>query len=628
MSCSLIFLENSDDIKLLNDDLKKDCIVIAMTPSVCIELKKRGFKYYNTSKFFGSNGHKNVIEKSSQIVEGLRPLLKELSSKDIKETFEKTWIFYFRFFLHYWLATIFIIHHAVKEFKPNKLIMIKANELSNLSLDVTKNNRILGLIVERYGEANNIRVQSINNIKINNIKFKFKFCSDLIKDKLGLIFFEFLLRIYPIIGKKRTALLVPDDSYNMTRFIGDVSKHIAGSIPVYLGKRKTKIYDLIRNLIKGNEFSFLKIPANHSNSKNRDFIVNLDICISQIQAYFASSQKLFNYFNVSLNDPLLEYTKNGIYRGMIGLHGQILSLKRVIQTINPKYVFSQHSLGLSYALGEYCSSNSIPALLISHASHVPHLGALPHLEWSIHAHTLINTKYPFIAGQSPWAIKFLKQQKGFESKVIETGPLLFAKKNIFDINYGKSRNIFRKFSNKKIFLHASSPRSWNVFRPFIYETFDEYIRNLTDLIKAVDSNPNIYLAIRFRPSEGLSLSDLKESLPRSSSYDIYVDGTFEQYLLESDMLISYSSTTIEEALQNHIPVLQYDPDGKYMHLPGQKLSQSNNKIISSVYSVYDKSDLVEAIGWLSTSDIHNSEIEWSKHTISGDDQMHWLDKLV
>ena len=73
------------------------------------------------------------------------------------------------------------------------------------------------------------------------------------------------------------------------------------------------------------------------------------------------------------------------------------------------------------------------------------------------------------------------------------------------------------------------------------------------------------------------------SLINSNCYGIYIDGVFEDHLLGSDLLLSYSSTTIEEALQNHVPVLQYDPSGKYEHIPGQVLSTTSENKVSAIY---------------------------------------------
>lgn len=52
----------------------------------------------------------------------------------------------------------------------------------------------------------------------------------------------------------------------------------------------------------------------------------------------------------------------------------------------------------------------------------------------------------------------------------------------------------------------------------------------------------------------------------SDCYSIHTEGTFEKYQVIADILISYLSTTIEEALQNKISVLLYDCQGKYCHV--------------------------------------------------------------
>jgi hypothetical protein len=315
---------------------------------------------------------------------------------------------------------------------------------------------------------------------------------------------------------------------------------------------------------------------------------------------------------------------------MLDLNFEILSLRRLLNIVKPSKVFAQHSVGITYALGEICLRNDIAALLISHGSHVPHNQSLAELEWSLHAHTIINSHYPFVAIQTPWAKKFLNIQDGVISKSIETGPLLFARKQENNISKQKLRKkIFGSHSNKRIILHAGTFRRWITFRPWVYETWDEYISNINDVIKVIDSLPNIYLAIRFRPKEGYTLKDLKMSLINSNCYGIYIDGVFEDHLLGSDLLLSYSSTTIEEALQNHVPVLQYDPSGKYEHIPGQVLSTTSENKISEIYSVLSEIDLMPALQWWSKSFEENNhmKVSWSKHILDFDDKMEWLSHM-
>ena len=127
MSCSLVFIENLDEIDLLESFVNTDTVIISMLPSVSSELKRRAISFETTLSFFGVEGHRQTLEKSFEIVEELRPFLKKIAIDEVQNAFEKTWIFHFRFYLHYWLAMLYIIDNAVKENKPDTLIVIRKN---------------------------------------------------------------------------------------------------------------------------------------------------------------------------------------------------------------------------------------------------------------------------------------------------------------------------------------------------------------------------------------------------------------------------------------------------------------------------------------------------------------------
>ena len=234
--------------------------------------------------------------------------------------------------------------------------------------------------------------------------------------------------------------------------------------------------------------------------------------------------------------------------------------------------------------------------MVPHGTHPLHDDKLAKFAWTTHAHTMINSPYPFVALQTPRDLEFLQAQKNASSKTIKTGPLLFAMANKNDSYDNLRSKLFAKNSENRIILHASSPRAFYSFHPLIYETFDEYIQNINDTIKAVNAIPNLFLAVRYRPSNDLSVDEFKKLLVPEKCYEVYSQGAFEDYLLASDLLVSYSSTTIEEALNNNIPVLQYDPEGKYEHFPGQVLSvNENSNYLSSIYSVRNSDDLNPAL---------------------------------
>ena len=152
--------------------------------------------------------------------------------------------------------------------------------------------------------------------------------------------------------------------------------------------------------------------------------------------------------------------------------------------------------------------------------------------------------------QTPIAYEYFCNEHNKRTKPLITGPLIFGMKNKISTSKNIRKSLFGHNSKKFIILHAGTPKDWNFFRPINYETTDEYISNLIEIIKAIKSNKNIFLAIRIRESENLTLSILKTLLPKFNNYGIYNAGNFMDYLHCSDLLVSYSSTTIEEALMN------------------------------------------------------------------------------
>ena len=78
----------------------------------------------------------------------------------------------------------------------------------------------------------------------------------------------------------------------------------------------------------------------------------------------------------------------------------------------------------------------------------------------------------------------------------------------------------------------------------VYETLDEYVAAMGELVLAVDQVPDTFLILKFRPNADLGMEDLRTLLPASDRYMISVDESFLDVLGFTDLLVSFSSTTI------------------------------------------------------------------------------------
>jgi len=69
-------------------------------------------------------------------------------------------------------------------------------------------------------------------------------------------------------------------------------------------------------------------------------------------------------------------------------------------------------------------------------------------------------------------------------------------------------------------------------------------------------------------------------------------GSFLDALSEADLLISFSSTAIEEALVNKIPVMLYGGSGRYAHIP-VKPYENGDPVEKAVTFIKQKEQLAE-----------------------------------
>jgi hypothetical protein len=179
-----------------------------------------------------------------------------------------------------------------------------------------------------------------------------------------------------------------------------------------------------------------------------------------------------------------------------------------------------------------------------------------------------------VAVQTPWTEKFLDYYEDSRPRVL-TGPLLYS------VASETTRRDFRREMvgdnrQMRIVVHATTQKSRTGFRFHITETLDEYISTLGDMVKAVNELEDVFLVIRPHPVCELSEQDFWTLLPRSEKVRIVRKGPFASVLSIADLVVSYSSTCIEEALQNRIPVLLYDPWDRYNHFNVDAITDGAN----------------------------------------------------
>jgi len=231
-------------------------------------------------------------------------------------------------------------------------------------------------------------------------------------------------------------------------------------------------------------------------------------------------------------------------------------MQALYKELDQPLVLSIASVDLSALIGEVAMDMKFENYLISHGSHTWNHDSYANNEHLLLSYGLINSDtYSSVIVQSPLALEFLNQNK-INKKIVLSKPIGWG------MTFSKRKDCI--LSEKKIVLHAGTPKP--IMRPIVYETDFEYIRSICDTYEAIKNLDDTILYVRFRPNCNISIDTMNYCLPKSDKIKVVTDKTFGYYLKGASMLVSYSSTTIEESLQENIPVILYGNAGQYKHI--------------------------------------------------------------
>ena len=154
----------------------------------------------------------------------------------------------------------------------------------------------------------------------------------------------------------------------------------------------------------------------------------------------------------------------------------------------------------------------------------------------------------------------------------------------------------------KVVVHAGTAKGPDGARFHIFESPDEYLQSIIDVSEAVNNIPNTRLIVVFRPIPEISADTLAYYLSHHHKTLISTGNPLTGILGFTDVLVSFSSTVIEEALQNYSPVILYGGQGRYKHIDCPEFSSDKDQIQECpMYHVLEKQylpqveDIIKAI---------------------------------
>mgnify|MGYP001197463625 FL=1 len=536
------FLEHCRNTNLEIHDVK----VIALSLRVQAALKRKSIPFENTLPFFNNLSHESCLLKSDEIV---RSLERELNVTEIIEDiiFHKRWyIFLLRHFVNHLLWLIEIMENAIDQYSPKYIISPRYDQMSYDQPFITDKESYLlaltSLVAQRRFIVNESFAVSKTMNHTSAVEPKYS--------GLWLRWFkqQFFQRLLMRTIKNEKTILVLGTGYNLDRVLNMIKRWDHSIKIVKLGFNDSPIrgidYHLDGALISED-----------------DSLVSLRRDIKGFFKVLKSDKQLFTYREINFWELMINRASNGIHDDVKLLAEKQSRLKSTLKEVKPDLSLSISSRHLTYALGELCRSHELNALCISHGTVVPPKNEIEKIVNRNIGLSVILNKYPSVALQTPWAERFFDHYNTLSEKVI-TGPLVF------------SNGIHpRTKNNQKTILHAVTLKTRHSIKFWGVEHIDEFISSLSSLIKVVHLLDDVTLIVKLHPAyvREFTKEELDSLLPKSDSY-VISDASLSDELSRADLVMSFSSTIIEESLINRIPVLLYDHWNRYKHFDALDLN--------------------------------------------------------
>ena len=480
----------------------------------------------STNKYFQNLDHKLALKLSHDIKKLIRLNIKKSSLKLNKYNSFIIWLsnlITFKYFNKN-IFKILIIRNVVKSKEFQKIIFISQSKYILFENGLIKN--LDNFTFEHYSEKKSVNFLKILYTKINNL----------------------LVYLYCFTSQNNFSnkVLLSSINYNLTKIISNKKK-------IFLADQQISFWTIIKLYFKKNIIT--KII--HT---NKNFYIDEKFYETVIQLFTTKSNLL-----KKIIDPSINYQVEEISKEILNIEYLFDNFIKKIKNSSNYYYVSPFSFGLSGLIGEYLSNINFKSLCIPHGTVKSDCTNIYEKIYNSEiAESIIDNNFSHIAIQSKLSLYAFNSYNNFSKKVL-TQPICFSSVN--------------SYSNNINVLLASTFKNESNMKFFGVETFDEYFESVKDLIETFkDKKINLIFQPHPTLKENLSNDDLLKLFQISSNNIKISNQTFIENLKKTSILISFSSTVIEEALLSNIPVIIYDKWNRYNHL--DKFKDINDKFIN------------------------------------------------
>jgi hypothetical protein len=587
-------------------------LVVSLQPEVKVLCKEKGIQYVDTLPFFTNESHVRVLKKSHALTTLILKKLSFEAEPSIKNVFIDTFIFYSRFYINNFLWVIEVIKGIKKAYKDIDFFILRRDVkqepiAAKANPFWIKRDLFVDSLAEKYCKKHHLRVNVFKETtpfteeKKGRESRKIKNILETWTRKMFLLKLKKMSRFHSIF------ITVP--SYNLDRVCRDIQSKFPGVLAVtdlpgpISARRYLKLFlkELLK-LVTGKtvDKQLVSVPLLLFNPKDPAVRETALEKIKESYQTFASQyHQEFEYEGCSFWEEFNRKVETDLLDVIASVFETAEAQRAFLGYLKPKLVLSPVSTAEFQGWAEVSKSLDIPALVIPQKTLVVPSNEIARIEEYYIGRAQVTDAFDFAAAQSPLVTEYLKWS-GYKGHIIETGNMIFAR-----IDPGKRKEkrdaFFKEIGadeNTRIIVWAPSMKTRRSRRFYVLESIDELTSAMADVFEVVSRMKDVHLIFRIHPGDAITRDEIYALLPVPANVSVSDSGTFEAVLATADLLLSFSSTAVQEALINYITILLYDKWERYNHLNANGVNHSTPTKISAAYYINKKEDLSSSIQWI------------------------------
>ncbi len=575
---------------------------VALFPKARVLCVEKNLHCIDTLEFFNNQSHTRAACESHRIMERVKEHLAFSDSLPLKNTLMDTFIYYARFYINNYLK-IFEILKGIRQVYPDAVFYTVEKPREILSQNnigepfLTSNDLFLSSIVEKFCLQNGLKFQLIprttppNTPKLPTKTQRPSIPGDhILKKTARKLLFQKLKSI-----SRNPVVFLAAPSYNLDR----VGKTIETRFPqVRVAAASTRRFSsagyikwCLRQLVSffpplKDKSPLTSIPLDFFETPVKDNDSYWEDLKQSFRQFLESFGGEMVYEGCSYREEFTGKVEADLLKYLAYLCRMVHHQESILQFMKPRILLSPVSMELFQSWAEVCRRFHIPSIVIPQKGLVAPSNEYARIEEHYIGMAQVTDDFDYTAAQSPLVAQYL-QWSGYKGKVLETGNLALSK-----IKCGAREEKI------KTLVYAPSMKSRKSCRFYVLESLDELMASIRDVAAACAQLPDTRLIIRLHPGEPITRKEIESLLELPPNVSISDKGTFEEVLSTAHLVISYSSTSIQEALLNGVPVVLYDRWKRYNHLDVPRVENRHPGKLAAAYYIDEPSNLSSSLRWI------------------------------